>query len=261
MTSWNEENQSRDATTTTVVADDDVDVDDDSYRHAMQETTSCNSLHDLQVSFSHVQMYVDSMEPLSVYKQLEDVLNLFHDQDTSQWDVEKKTLLWKSLIDPVPSKGDSSNTIEYVSSPSSRLVEAHVSPNRSRDLIQQLLIGFGFRITGCHGMEDHQQQQQQGGGDRVLTTKSTTHSLLITSKDPLGVQIVITAASSLPQPDNKQGEEKEAVMYNNSEYTHFDVGRFPFFPPFLFVHSPSPVIFKPPCASLTYTFLSLFFSL
>jgi hypothetical protein len=141
--------------------------------------------HNLQVSFSHVQLYVDNLQPLSIYTRIEDLLNAFHEQAAYLSTVEEKAELWKSLIDvssPVGVDGD---------------FESH-----DRDVIYQLLIGCGFRITGYRDIE-------QG--------KATTQSFLVTSKDPAGVQIVVTAAA-LATDVGREHSEKECI------YSHFDVG-------------------------------------
>lgn len=107
-----------------------------------------NNNNDVQVSFSHVHFYVDHVEDVDVYKQLEDKLN---------------------------NGGDvTENDTTFVP--------------QNRDVVKQLLAGFGFRVTGA----------------RVDSDMSNTKSVLVTSKDPQGVQFVVSALdpdSSVEQDD------------------------------------------------------------
>ena len=115
--------------------------------------------NDVQISFSHIHLYVDQVENVSVYKELEDKLN---DKAESSQDVF------------IP---------------------------HSRDIVKQLLAGLGFRVTGA-----------RVPSDTVLTN---TRSVLVTSKDPEGVQFVITAI------DQHNFEKKD-------EYRHFDASTWSF---------------------------------
>jgi hypothetical protein len=137
--------------------------------------------NDFHVSFSHVQLCVDKIQPLSAYKQMEDSLNQFHEQAECLSTVDEKAKLWQSMT------GQSS-------------VAAADFQSQNRDFIQQLLIGFGFRVTGFRDMD-------QG--------MATTQSLLLTSKDPFGVQIIVTAAM----------ENEQTIANVKDRYSHFDVGR------------------------------------
>jgi len=122
-----------------------------------------------QVSFSHVHLYVDELKDLNIYKDLEDRLNRFVnacDIPLGQ-DIPTQQALWENKYQP-----------DYFDLPSKSA--AFVPQNR--DLVQQLLSGFGFRITGFRYPDD--------------TSSCNTRSLLVTSKDPSGVQFVLTAKDS-----------------------------------------------------------------
>ena len=108
------------------------------------------------VRFSHVHFYVDHVELVETYKELENVVN-------------------------------SDEIRENVND------DLFVSQNR--DVIRQLIVGLGFRVTGYHH------------GDQ-------TRSMLVTSKDSEGVQFVIT---SVAKPDN----DKIASNIDKQEYHHF----------------------------------------
>lgn len=107
------------------------------------------------VSFSHVQLYVDHVEDLLVYKDFEERLNEFSaaSKDCSSLVVKKR--LWSGTSDTtaVPPFGP-----------------------QNRDVVKQLLSSFGFRVTGARYGTD-------------------TRSVLVTSRDPNGVQILVTACA------------------------------------------------------------------
>lgn len=118
----------------------------------------CANTNIVQVSFSHVQLYVDCVENISVYKALEDTLN--------------------DNIGGIPRARDD------------------VFVPQNRDIVTQMLAGLGFRVTGA-----------RVPSDAVVTN---TRSVLVTSKDPEGVQFVVTAI------DKHHGSGKA------DEYRHFD---------------------------------------
>lgn len=132
--------------------------------------------NEVEISFSHIQIYTDRIGSVSEYKELEESLNSLslHSDCKS---LSEKRELWKSQ------------------NPSAELDEAFIPQNR--DVVKQLLVGFGFRVTGC----------------RLPGGKETTNSrsLLVTSRDPNGVQIVVSAVDA----DNKNSAES---------YQHFDAG-------------------------------------
>jgi hypothetical protein len=114
---------------------------------------------DLKLSFSHIHIYVDKVDDLATYKNLEDRLNRFNTIVTSKVEtlsVGEKKEIWKSLqlTENVPN------------------VESTFSP-QNRDVVKQLIAGLGFRITG-------------------YIDYKTTRSVLVTSKDSEGVQIIVT---------------------------------------------------------------------
>lgn len=129
---------------------------------------------DLQVSFSHVQLYVDHVEDLHVYKELEESLNRFH-AEADVTDLKAQRKLWNSLWGECSEK-----------------VLAFVPQNR--DVIKQLMAGFGFRVTGYRYPE---------AGNNCANAKT----FLVTSRDLAGVQILVTSGASIQSSD---------------EYEHFD---------------------------------------
>ena len=134
-------------------------------------TSTVTSPKQQAVSFSHVHLYVDKLQPLAYYKDLEGRLNEFADQTLAQGLVTlaEKRSLWESLVIDTPWAGRSPDNF---------------APH-GRDVIEQLLAGFGFRVTAA----------------RMITRSSqvNTNTLLVTSRDALGVQFLITAPPSVDQ--------------------------------------------------------------
>lgn len=131
-------------------------------------TSTVTSPKQQAVSFSHVHLYVDKLKPLAHYKDLEGKLNELADQVLSQGLVTlaEKRSVWESLVIDSPWAGRSPENF---------------TPH-GRDVIEQLLAGFGFRVTAA----------------RMITRSSqvNTNTLLITSRDAQGVQFLVTALPS-----------------------------------------------------------------
>ena len=140
-----------------------------------------------RVSFSHIHLYVDSVEDVDVYKKMEADLNPLSsriaemgedgndsggDGQSSGLDIEKCRMLHDDIT------GRSSSDV---------LDEEFVP--QGRDVVKQLLSGLGFRVTGKR-MAD-----------------SNTRSVLVTTKDPNGVKIVVTSLGGDSERD---------------QYSHFD---------------------------------------
>ncbi|GFH51726.1 hypothetical protein CTEN210_08202 [Chaetoceros tenuissimus] len=122
----------------------------------------------IDVAFSHVHIYTDHIEELSIYKELEDKLNKFGDSvkdlDDLHLNIEKERELWKT---------------EYMDQND---IPTFVPQNR--DIVKQLLVGLGFRIIAIRDDE-------------------FTRNVVVTTKDPNGVQFVVSSRKNT----NKQHEE------------------------------------------------------
>ena len=152
------------------------------------ERESDNGSLEERVSFSHIHLYVDSVEDVDVYKKMEANLNHLSsriaemvedgndktsgDGQASGLDIEKCRMLYDDIT------GRSS----------SEVLDEEFVP-QGRDVVKQLLSGLGFRVTGKR-MAD-----------------SNTRSVLVTTKDPNGVQIVVTSLGGDSERDH---------------YSHFD---------------------------------------
>ena len=73
---------------------------------------------------------------------------------------------------------------------------------------QQLIAGFGFRITGCY--PDTSNSSAMGS-----SSSNSTNSVLVTSSDPNGIQILVTAV-------NQDFKKSDGDEY----YHHFDACEF-----------------------------------
>ena len=141
-----------------------------------------------RVSFSHIHLYVDSVEDVDVYKKMEAGLNQLSSgiaemggeaNDNSGGDGQSSGLdiaKCRMLYDDITGRSSSENFDEdFVP--------------QGRDVVKQLMAGLGFRVTGKR-MAD-----------------SDTRSVLVTTKDPNGVQIVVTSLGGDSERDR---------------YSHFD---------------------------------------
>ena len=136
----------------------------------------------LNIKFSHIQLYVDHIEHVNEYKSYEDSINKFHHEygdDESVLDITRGKDIWNSIQEDAPA-----------------IMENYSS--HGRDVVKQLIAGFGFRVTGCNPPVD---------------IASPTKTVLVTSSDPRGIQIVVTS-----RDDHEEGE---AI----TNYLHFDRGK------------------------------------
>lgn len=147
-------------------------VDKKSVRN-MESIPSFDAKPDVTVSFSHFHLYVDKVDDLASYKSLENNLNMFHaslDTKTMPLSIGDKRELWKSLL-----ADDETNHSDDV---------ADFKP-QNRDIIRQLIAGLGFRVTGY--------------ADRL-----STRTVLVSSRDSDGVQIIISAMKDSACGDNSK---------------------------------------------------------
>eukprot|EP00977_Amphora_coffeiformis_P008832 scaffold1995_cov167-Amphora_coffeaeformis.AAC.12 len=141
------------------------------------------------VAFSHVHLYVDKLEDLSVYKDLENKLNQFSSQVDPSLPLEEKRKVWQSIA--AGEDDSSTQDVEYVP--------------QNRDVVKQLLCSFGFRVTGARYYNTLHEQP------------TNTRSVLVTSRDRSGVQFVVTAMEG---DSNSAGgtDQQDAIR-------HFDASK------------------------------------
>lgn len=112
-----------------------------------------------KVAFSHVHLYVDHLDDLAEYKELEAQLNRFCKEHPTL----NTTTLSHHWFD------ENGNHQPYQS--------------QKRDIVKQWIAGLGFRITMTRYPSD--------------TVETNTRSVLVTSKDFNGVQFVVTATADM----------------------------------------------------------------
>uniref|UniRef100_A0A7S4I5I0 4-hydroxyphenylpyruvate dioxygenase n=1 Tax=Odontella aurita TaxID=265563 RepID=A0A7S4I5I0_9STRA len=148
------------------------------------------------VSFSHVHLYADSVGDVDEYKDLEGRLNrlsrrIENDEGDGAGggpvDPERFRGAWR---DCDRNRGDA---------PAEKETPAFVP--QKRDATKQLLSGFGFRVTGRR-------------------FDGATRSVLVTSRDPGGVQFVITAKAGEGISD--AFDSREGGPGGRDQYKHFD---------------------------------------
>jgi len=162
------------------------------------------------VSFSHVHMYCDSLKELEEYKQLEQKLNSFVEKagpaarasgSRQGADVAEGRSKWLEL------SGTVGNPVTGEKDPSKW------TPSR-QDVVEQMLVGLGWRITG-------------------VCQKGDTRTFVITSKDPSGVKFVVTAHNKLDmqalgerpdaegQPEAKRPKAEAADHFSAAHLARF----------------------------------------
>ena len=148
---------------------------------------------DVDVKFSHVHLYTDKLEDISVYKDLESTLNSFvsgHDLDDMHLNMPYYKKSWQALDNNQDKNGDGDVDISAS--------EEFVPQNR--DIVKQLLAGLGFRITA------------------TAQTKGTSH-MVVTTKDQSGVQFVISAQDNADGDSDEEGEG-EMNTDDDQDYDH-----------------------------------------
>jgi hypothetical protein len=156
---------------------------------------------DVSLSFSHVHLYVDRVDNVSVYKEFEQKLNMLSRRISpcsESVDVESSQLAWESIN---PTRFGALKTGFFES--------------ENRDVVKQLLAGFGFRVTATRMREDDSSSS--------TSAKVNTRSVLVTSRDPRGVQFVVTALYDHISPVTVENGETNV---DTDEFFHFDASAY-----------------------------------
>ncbi len=142
-----------------------------------------NEASHVGVEFSHIHLYVDHIDDLDIYKKMEEDLNAFASDlsenedgvyNGSPLDIEIYEKVWKDR------RGESNTREEFIS--------------QRRDIVKQLIAGLGLRVTGECNVKNH------------------TKNLLVTTKDPNGVQFVVSA---LDEGGDDQDDNPVPCAYNH----------------------------------------------
>ena len=159
---------------------------------SMESLPSFDASSDVSVAFSHFHLYVDKVDDLAAYKSLENNLNSFHAvlaTKATPLSIGEKKELWRSLL-----VDDGTNHFHDL---------PEFKP-QNRDVIRQLIAGLGFRVTGF--------------ADRL-----STRSVLVSSRDPDGVQILISAikdSSGISNTGVSSQSTNDPCDYGESFNTH-----------------------------------------
>jgi len=127
----------------------------------------------LQLSYSHVHFHCDALRSLEDYKALEDKLNRIG--DPAQNSIDYLQQRWQDVNDGVAPSPEDYSPVD-------------------QDLVEQLLVGLGWRITAAY-------------------SGPATQTFVVSSPDAQGAQFVITA------PHHPSGEKMEGA---SDVYSHFD---------------------------------------
>ena len=171
--------------------------------------SATNSRKISELHYDHLQLYVDKLEPIEHYKGIENRLNRFVDFTKSKGidmsmkssacgtgrDVTAARQVWTSMVEQ-ESKDSGDNQGGYTVADPTKFVP------HGRDLVAQLLYGFGWRVTGSH----------EGDG---------TQTLLVTTNDPTGVKFAITA-KAVSSDGSSSGTASPAVKHDHFAAHHLD---------------------------------------
>ena len=125
-----------------------------------------------QLRFHHVQLYADSIKPLSYYKAIEDKLTQF--ASLSKFNCSRDMLQGDALTSQITT--GSAVWSGMVGKEGASVGEESRTPFQSagRDVVEQLMYGLGFRIVASRDDDE-------------------TRSMLLTSCDQRGAKFLVTA--------------------------------------------------------------------
>lgn len=137
-----------------------------SHRQRVLRGSTCrrakvSEVPEVDIRFSHVHLYTDSLRSLEEYKALESKLNTFAERQASSDSKVERRETWLALTQELGEVASESRD------------PAQWQP-AGQDVVEQLLASLGWRITG-------------------YSQCVHTHSVVLTSADPAGVKFVVTA--------------------------------------------------------------------
>lgn len=154
----------------------------------------------IAVRFSHIHLYTDHVRPLLEYKKLEAKLNDFA---VSLSQVEKSA--GEAGLDIAAGRQAWTMQGSKHGDPVKLVCEPDEFKPSGQDVVEQLLVGMGWRVTGCSGEEE----------------AGATRSVVLTSSDPEGVRFVLTSHKS-NRLDELLAPEEAAAKRARSEVAKFD---------------------------------------
>lgn len=176
----------------------------DQQHQANRTPSPSNTNQNNNIRFSHIQLYVDLLEDLHVYKSLEAQLEEFSRNNnnhsgsssvSSSSSLDQTRARWRELDNTTNNDHSSHHTNNH----------SAVTPfcPQNRDVVRQLLVGLGFRITASN-----------------YNTNNNTRSVWIASRDPAGVQILVTATKNdcaNDDDDNDPGVRRFFAAHHNRQ--------------------------------------------
>jgi hypothetical protein len=156
--------------------------------------------------YSHIHIYTDQVEDLAVYKSLEKQLNEFGS---------------KAVADDLSLKNDANSSSNLVAKRELwKSIGDHPAAftSHNQDVVKQLMIGFGFRVTAARypSLQDKITNDDADNDDGRSIIPTNTRSVLVTSRDPTGAKFIVTAI------DNAHLNKKH---HSEDSMHHFDAQR------------------------------------
>jgi len=148
--------------------------------------------------FHHVQMYVDNLQSLETYKDLEDLLNKLAAKGS--YDPFSGGMRYLDPVNVLPSRllGGKKEFDQLVeNSEHFEIIEENDFSPVGQDVVEQLIVGLGWRVTASY-------------------TGAGTQSVLITSQDSRGVKIVVTSKLQTQEFRN------QTECYDHFDVKHYD---------------------------------------
>jgi hypothetical protein len=157
--------------------------------------------------FHHVQMYVDRVQPMAIYKELEAKVNALADKGSfDPFSGGMRFLGANELPDRVAEGNRMWAEIcqQHIGGNTVAALDPKDFSGTGQDVIEQLIIGLGWRTTAMHEGEK-------------------TRSVLVVSQDPKGIKFVITGAKSEAAGKRKHEDSSASASAGEHfcEYDHF----------------------------------------
>ena len=174
-----------------------------------------HNAQNISLAFSHVHMYVDALDDIETYKKLEEQLNELSN--------EKGCSLCKGgVVSPNQEILSNVYSIEHQEKLNvlhsawlsitqaedlANITENHLFATQKRDIVRQMIAGFGFRVIGARTPTLCFENDEKD--------PCSTISMVVTSRDTQGVQFVVSAVAQ--ESDRQTKDDSYAAKYH-----HFD---------------------------------------
>ncbi|GBG32026.1 4-hydroxyphenylpyruvate dioxygenase [Hondaea fermentalgiana] len=153
------------------------------------ETSAPVDAQEFGCEFHHVQMYVDSLQPMEVYKDMESVLNKLAGKGS--YDPFSGGMRFLDPENALPERIEQGKEVFKTlcaKTQTCTALDADKFSPANQDVVEQLIVGLGWRVTAEY-------------------VGSETRSVLVTSQDARGVKIVVTQLLEGESAGKAQGPE------------------------------------------------------